>query len=118
MNASVFGSYGVVLRALGEDRATSSLAPIFLAGAGAGLMSACVTCPIDRIKTIQQTAPGKLSTLRTLKATLHAGGVRSLYRGMSVTMLRDVGYGPYYLSYELCTRVGLRQGETPSTPRI
>lgn len=32
--------------------------------------------------------------------------LRSLYRGWSVTILRDVGYGPYFLVYEYVVRGG------------
>lgn len=32
--------------------------------------------------------------------------LRSLYRGWSVTILRDLGYGPYFFVYEYVVRYG------------
>ncbi|GAA5863471.1 hypothetical protein JCM3774_005305 [Rhodotorula dairenensis] len=42
-------------------------------------------------------------SLATLLRTL---SLRSLYRGWSATLLRDVGYGPYFLVYEYVVRGG------------
>ena len=37
------------------------------------------------------------------------GGTRALYTGYGITCLRDLGYGPYFLAYEVCNRVLLHQ---------
>lgn len=43
--------------------------------------------------------PSLLSLVRTLS-------LPSLYRGWSATVLRDLGYGPYFLTYEYVVRGG------------
>lgn len=46
------------------------------------------------------TAPNGVNS-RHAGLTSWTGGVRALYRGFGITALRDIGYGPYFLSYEL-----------------
>ena len=63
-----------------------------------------ITTPIDRLKILQQSTsvgqarqPSLLSLVRSLPPT-------SLYRGWTATVLRDTGYGPYFLVYEYFVR--------------
>lgn len=66
-----------------------------------------LTCPIERLKILQQSYPTHLaqpSTFSLFTTLLRTAGLRSLYRGLSVTMLRDIGYGPYFLTYEAVSR--------------
>jgi solute carrier family 25 carnitine/acylcarnitine transporter 20/29 len=88
------------------DDEEPSLAQIFLAGAGCGLASTLLTTPIELVKTQQQMQQQHLSEhtrarvapARTVAAHIfRAGGVRALYRGLSATILRDVGgFGMYF----------------------
>ncbi|KAI9458359.1 mitochondrial carrier [Lactarius psammicola] len=76
----------------------------------AALASTLLTTPIELIKTQQQMQQQRLSThglarvasARTVAAHIfRAGGVRALYRGLSATILRDVGgFGMYFYGYE------------------
>ncbi|KAI8883042.1 mitochondrial carrier [Backusella circina FSU 941] len=81
-----------------------------IAGAGAGLVSAIVTCPLDVVKTRLQnqgkTEPGVRvykGTVGTLTRIWHEEGIRGLYRGLGPTIL---GYLPtwaiYFTAYDYC----------------
>lgn len=66
-----------------------------------------ITCPIERLKILQQSYPPHLaqpSTFSLFISLLRTSGLRSLYRGLGATMLRDIGYGPYFLTYEAICR--------------
>ncbi|BGP39524.1 hypothetical protein JCM10449v2_003475 [Rhodotorula kratochvilovae] len=107
MNASVFTSYKFAMNAmLAHPDAEPTLAQITLAGSASGIFTSFITTPIDRLKILQQSTsvgssrqPSLLSLLRTLPLT-------SLYRGWTATVLRDTGYGPYFLVYEYVARGG------------
>ncbi|PWN32302.1 mitochondrial carrier [Meira miltonrushii] len=108
MNASVFGVYGLALRVLGNDD-QAKLTNIFLAGCASGVVSALITSPIELIKIRQQlsynsTNQRQPSTLQVIRDIWRKRGVRGLYRGLGTTSIRDLGYGPYFLSYEVFNR--------------
>ncbi|KAH9074969.1 carnitine/acyl carnitine carrier [Lactarius deliciosus] len=98
-----------------QVRQEPTLGRIFLAGAGCGLASTLLTTPIELIKTQQQKQQQRLSadglarvaSARTVAAHIfRAGGVRALYRGLSATILRDVGgFGMYFYGYEATLRL-------------
>ncbi|UZJ53183.1 hypothetical protein CBS101457_002503 [Exobasidium rhododendri] len=117
MNASVFGVYGLVLRNLQHDSEQARLRDIFLAGCASGVVSALITSPIDLIKIRQQLfADVKVkqpSTMYVIKSVWNQGGLRGIYRGLGCTCIRDLGYGPYFLSYEVFNRwaLSLKHGE-------
>ncbi|CDS04125.1 hypothetical protein LRAMOSA07080 [Lichtheimia ramosa] len=81
-----------------------------LAGAGAGVVSSVVTCPLDVVKTRLQNQ-GKAEagvipyrgTVGTLSRIWKEEGIRGLYRGLNVTLL---GYLPtwaiYFTAYDYC----------------
>lgn len=123
MNASIFGVYGVALRslegsssvvALGNGASTvpghagPSLTNIFLAGCASGIVSALITSPIELIKIRQQLSfdatQREPSTWSVVRDVRRRGGIRGLYRGLGCTCVRDIGYGPYFLTYELLNR--------------
>lgn len=100
-----------------------TLTQITLAGTGSGLATSCVlpslhtsvlmtersflTCPIERLKILQQAHPPHLpvpSTWTLLVSLLRNSGLRSLYRGITATLIRDTAYGPYFLTYEAICR--------------
>ncbi|KAI0258659.1 mitochondrial carrier domain-containing protein [Gloeopeniophorella convolvens] len=110
LNGMVFATYRLFMKLQVRHDAPGTeptLAQIFLAGAGCGLVSTLLTTPIELIKIQQQkqqqrAAPGaRPPTARAVAAQVfRAGGVRALYRGLPATMLRDVGYGVYFAGYE------------------
>ncbi|BGP07558.1 hypothetical protein JCM10049v2_003396 [Rhodotorula toruloides] len=115
MNASVFTSYKYTMNLLspGDGQKEPGLGEVAIAGAASGVFTSVITTPIDRLKILQQSVlpsssssaaastrpPSLLSLLRTLS-------LPSLYRGWSATLLRDLGYGPYFLTYEYVVRGG------------
>ncbi|KAF8270714.1 mitochondrial carrier domain-containing protein [Lactarius quietus] len=119
LNGLLFATYRFLLKVQvppdGQQEPMPSLAQIFLAGAGCGLASTLLTTPIELIKTQQQKRQQRLSadgrarvaSARTVAAHIfRAGGVRALYRGLSATILRDVGgFGMYFYGYEATLRV-------------
>lgn len=80
----------------------------FLAGALGGLATWVVSTPTELIKCRAQisTSPTASSSFGIAKEILRTEGVRGLYFGGVVTALRDsIGYGFYFWSYELSTRI-------------
>ncbi|KAH9055742.1 carnitine/acyl carnitine carrier [Lactarius vividus] len=125
LNGLLFATYRFLLKVQVRPDATDdqrqvqepTLGQIFLAGAGCGLASTLLTTPIELIKTQQQkqqqqqrlSADGlaRVASARTVAAHIfRAGGVRALYRGLSATILRDVGgFGMYFYGYEATLRL-------------
>lgn len=81
-----------------------------IAGAGAGIVSSIVTCPLDVAKTRLQNQsvalPGEKlykGTIGTLSRIWTEEGIRGLYRGLGPTIL---GYLPtwaiYFTAYDYC----------------
>lgn len=67
------------------------------------LVAACVTHPLDLTKLRMQTASGTVgpSTLNVLRDTVAFTGVRSLYTGLSASVMRQMTYSLVRLgSYE------------------
>lgn len=91
-----------------------------LAGCASGIASAFITSPIELLKIREQldyTGRGaKPQTWQVLKQIWKSNGVRGLYRGLGVTCLRDLGYGPYFFSYELINRLLLSLHEATPLP--
>ncbi|MCO5598622.1 hypothetical protein L7F22_052719 [Adiantum nelumboides] len=119
MNASVFGVYGLALRFLGGEDQQNRLTDIFLAGCASGVVSALITSPIELIKIRQQlsfdTTKRTPSTLQVIQNIWQKRGIRGLYRGLGTTSIRDLGYGPYFLSYEVFNRTLLSFHDQPNS---
>ncbi|CAD6564976.1 MAG: hypothetical protein TREMPRED_000531 [Tremellales sp. Tagirdzhanova-0007] len=120
INGLVFASYSFFMRLQIQPNSSQepTLGQIFLAGAGSGMLSSLVTCPTELIKIRQQSAPPHLnpSTLSLYQSILRQDGLRGLYRGLSATMLRDLAYGPYFLTYESVCRIFKWAKQLPSVP--
>jgi len=118
MNASVFGCYSLALRAqLGSEDSVESatLGQIMLAGLASGLLTAFISAPIDLIKIRQQNdtrVATSSSITSVVRDIVRKHGVRGLFRGYGATCVRDLGYGPYFFTYELLNRtlLGLHKG--------
>lgn len=106
MNAIVFGTYGNTRRALPNP---DSLVSHAIAGGTAGLLQSLACGPVELVKTRQQLAlPGDGMPKSALSAARHiyrTGGLRALFRGQTITMIRDCpGFAIYFTFYEILTR--------------
>ncbi|RUP48636.1 mitochondrial carrier domain-containing protein [Jimgerdemannia flammicorona] len=124
-NAVVFTANGNFRRMLqkGDESKVLSLAEITVAGSLSGFVMSFVNCPVELLKIKLQTQYGgvKATAIRAATGgTLHKpytgvidAGVRTfatdgtpgLYRGISITMLRDVpSFAAYFFTYEATKR--------------
>ncbi|KAF9582136.1 hypothetical protein BGW38_000597, partial [Lunasporangiospora selenospora] len=119
-NAVMFAANGHFRRMLqgGDESRVLSIVEIGCAGSMAGGVMAFVNCPVELLKVKLQTqyapAAGAVASLaekqvsKPYKGVLDAGirtfrqqGLRGLYRGMDITLLRDVpSYFTYFVTYE------------------
>lgn len=79
----------------------------FVAGAIGGLATWVVSTPTELVKCRAQlaTSSADSNSWKITKDIIRAEGIRGLYFGGVVTALRDsIGYGFYFLSYELSSR--------------
>ncbi|PQE14405.1 solute carrier family 25 member 45 protein [Rutstroemia sp. NJR-2017a BBW] len=71
-----------------------------------GLISSLISTPTELIKCRAQLSSPPQSSYSILRSTLRTTGLPGLYYGGGVTALRDsIGYGFYFWSYELCSRM-------------
>jgi len=110
-NAVCFHSYGAASRAINvtTDWSTPlSLENVFWAGCFAGGVQTAIITPIDLLKIrlqLQTARPGTAAytgPLAMLKRVVsREGGIKSLYRGTTITAIRDVpSHGVYFASFE------------------
>jgi len=100
---------------LSDDQAAPTLTQIFFAGAGTGMIGAyvtfviryllvlnsvhsIVTTPTELVKIRQQALLTPISTRQMLRRIIQQDGIRGLYRGITATSLRDIGYGSYFFA--------------------
>ncbi|CAH1154055.1 unnamed protein product [Phaedon cochleariae] len=82
--------------------------PFFLAGAFSGIFTAMLA-PCERVKCLLQVQQGLLDKERIYKGPVDCvkklyrkGGILSVYRGFTITLVRDVPVsGVYFLTYEV-----------------
>ncbi|KAI7893711.1 mitochondrial carrier domain-containing protein [Mucor mucedo] len=123
VNALVFGSYTWLIHHQADRQKldTQSLPPlthVFLAGMGAGVITSFVTCPMELVK-VQLQNQTQSSTVTALKGPIDClrkmysvGGIRYCFKGMVPTALRELSFGPYFLTYEVICR-GLTPADSP-----
>ncbi|KAI5826759.1 mitochondrial carrier [Schizophyllum commune Tattone D] len=105
MNGLVFASYRFFMKIQLEDaHSVPTLWQIFLAGSGSGIVSSIITTPTELVKIRQQALSTRTSTPKVALAILRETGLRGLYRGITSTALRDIGYGHYFVAYEATCR--------------
>lgn len=105
LNGLVFSSYRFLMKSqLSEDQAVPTLTQVFLAGAGTGMLGSVITTPTELVKIRQQALLTPISTRQMLQRIIRQNGIRGLYRGITATALRDIGYGSYFFSYEATCR--------------
>ncbi|KAI0315041.1 carnitine/acyl carnitine carrier [Amylostereum chailletii] len=121
LNGLVFATYRFLMKLqLRAEGQVPSITQIFLAGAGCGMIASTITTPIELIKIQQQQSLLPIRRHGTSATTNAAAapsardiavrifkeyGVRGLYRGITATALRDIGYGAYFASYEASIRL-------------
>ncbi|WEJ95602.1 Carrier protein, mitochondrial [Yamadazyma tenuis] len=83
-----------------------------LCGASARLMAATAVAPLELVKTRLQSIPSSRANPRMLSnvlagalADVRTYGVRSLFKGLQITLWRDVPFsGIYWSLYEMCKK--------------
>lgn len=88
-----------------------------MAGACSGITLASVIGPLDRIKCNMQVHPTRYSGLLDCAQKLYAeGGLRSMFRGTGVTLLRDMpGNAAYFVTCGIIKRTFYDHVHHPST---
>ncbi|KZT42785.1 mitochondrial carrier [Sistotremastrum suecicum HHB10207 ss-3] len=86
---------------------------------GESYVAACFTHPLDLTKVrIQTLGPGQKSMSLVIRAALNQSGVKSLYTGLSASLLRQMTYSLVRLgSYETIKR-WLAKGQKPKTSQL
>ena len=106
--AAWFGVYEATCRHLSKDGTKDSLGAgsLMFAGALSGIAYNTVLFPADVVKSqIQAENSGDRNYLRRLKALYKSEGVRGLYRGYGITLVRAIPANAIILaSFELATR--------------
>ncbi|KAI4325289.1 hypothetical protein MLD38_030701 [Melastoma candidum] len=116
-NAMVFQVYASLSRALDTSNSSQgppSYAGVALGGVGAGALQSFVISPVELLKVrlqlqtcgssadrLHQNHHHHKGPLRVARTIFHREGIRGLYRGLSITMLRDSpSHGVYFFTYE------------------
>ena len=65
-----------------------------------------INTPVELLKIRQQSNTGKVPSTWRLARHIYAneGRTRGLYRGFTACWMRDIGFGPYFLTYEVILR--------------
>ncbi|KAK3159678.1 hypothetical protein QOZ80_1BG0049710 [Eleusine coracana subsp. coracana] len=117
-NAMVFQVYAILSRSLDSSSESSSgtdppsYTSVALAGVGTGALQTLILSPVELVKIrLQLEAAGHKHTFRrpgagggpmaTARHILKTEGLRGVYRGLTVTALRDApAHGVYFWTYE------------------
>ncbi|KAI8374428.1 mitochondrial carrier domain-containing protein [Radiomyces spectabilis] len=110
LNAILFVSYGSLLRWMEQQRQTgssqSTLTEVYLAGCGAGVACFLFSTPTDLIKIQAQVSRETKTSLQVAKEIYARNGLRGLYQGGWITIIRDApSYGIYFWVYEGMKRI-------------
>jgi hypothetical protein len=106
LNALLFVSYGSLLRYFQqqnqvEQQEQATLLQVYLAGAGAGVACFFFSTPTDLIKIKAQMTKIPKTTYQVTKEIYKHNGLKGLYQGGLITMIRDApSYGIYFWAYE------------------
>ncbi|KAI9280944.1 mitochondrial carrier domain-containing protein, partial [Umbelopsis sp. AD052] len=121
INALVFGVYGHFIELQqrhmvfpSNDLTQPSLTNVFIAGVAAGSVTSFITGPMELVKIQLQnqthTTTSKLATRYTgpidcFMKIFQKGGIRACYAGLTPTMLREISFGPYFVTFEVISRL-------------
>ncbi|KAJ6649809.1 Mitochondrial basic amino acids transporter [Pseudolycoriella hygida] len=114
VNAIIFGVYGNMQRHSSDP---NSIKSHFLAGSAAGLAQSVVCSPMELVKTRLQLQ-SQMMQHKQFRGALHCfshifktEGFRGVFRGISITALRDLpGFSSYFVSYELLLKASPNPG--------
>lgn len=113
-NAMVFQTYAILSRALDSSASANdppSYKGVALGGVGTGAIQSIILSPVELIKirlqlqnrnhaNLQEAASPK-GPLSVAKSILKTEGLKGMYRGFVITVLRDApAYGVYFWTYE------------------
>ncbi|XP_044754059.1 mitochondrial basic amino acids transporter-like [Coccinella septempunctata] len=102
INAIVFGVQGGTRKKFKDQ---DSLFSHFVAGGAAGFLQSFVCSPMELAKTRLQVSEPNLSLTKCIKGIYEADGIRGLYRGLNMTIAREVpSFAAYFVTYEYLTR--------------
>lgn len=107
INAILFGLYGNIQRSVAknEDDLRSHIA----AGAIAGFAQSFISGPMEMAKIRLQVQKNLVykSAIDCLIKSAKCGGVREVYRGITLTVMREIpGFSAYFFTYEALMKYG------------
>ncbi|KAG6388394.1 hypothetical protein SASPL_149819 [Salvia splendens] len=113
-NAIAFQTYAILSRAVDGHCSTSNDPPSYrgvaLGGFGTGTIQSLVLSPVELVKIRLQLLRSPTGPRDVARGILRAEGFRGLYRGLTITVLRDApAHGVYFSTYEY-TREWLHPG--------
>lgn len=109
MNGLIFAAYKFFLKAqMVDDGSIPSLTQVAIAGSCCGVAMSLFSAPIELIKIRQQnmleSGLGSVSASKLIYTIHRENGFKGLFRGLTATALRDIGYGAYFFGYEATSR--------------
>ncbi|KAH9300913.1 hypothetical protein KI387_012496 [Taxus chinensis] len=111
-NAVAFQAYALLSRAIdhsNEGNEPPSYKSVALAGIGAGTIQTAILTPVELIKIQLQVNTARRPTsirdnfgpIKVAKGIVQREGLKGLYRGLGITVLRDApAHGVYFWTYE------------------
>ncbi|KAG2175653.1 hypothetical protein INT43_001300 [Umbelopsis isabellina] len=128
INALVFGAYGYFIEfqqrhsilPSKHDATQPSLSNVFIAGMAAGTVTSFVTGPMELVKiqlqnqthittNINRASPAAIpkftGPIDCLMKIYRRGGIRACYAGLTPTVLREISFGPYFVTFEVISRL-------------
>lgn len=103
-NAVVFQIYASLSKSFNTTKADEppSYTNVALAGVGTGAIQTLLLCPVELLKIrLQLTSGPNIGPVTMAKDIFKKEGIRGIYRGLSVTVLRDApSHGVYFWTYE------------------
>ncbi|KAL1533207.1 Mitochondrial arginine transporter bac2 [Salvia divinorum] len=113
-NAIAFQTYAILSRAVDGHCSSSNDPPSYrgvaLGGFGTGAIQSLVLSPVELVKIRLQLLRSPTGPRDVARSILRAEGWRGLYRGLTITVLRDApAHGVYFSTYEY-TREWLHPG--------
>ena len=103
----------------GSNRKELSMKQTAVAGGFSGIWLALVVGPLERFKCLMQVNKSKYNGFNDcVRQVYKEGGIRSVFRGTGLTVLRDVpGNAAYFAGYEF-TRRTMMELERRSSPSV
>ncbi|CDZ98022.1 Mitochondrial carrier protein [Phaffia rhodozyma] len=111
VNGLIFASFKYTMSLIapplteGQTR-TPNLTSYLVAGCVSGIVASTINAPTELVKIKQQsfTTSHPPSTVSIARDIFKRSGIKGLYRGFQSCWLRDLGYGPYFWTYEVILR--------------